>query len=187
VRAKNICGVSSEYCKTLTIPAVNFGCPTCFAHLLPPREILVEQTPNATTYRLKVAKSPYSQSYEWSLDEEYWHDVSNTELNAYNYFGPFDPGLDSFMVFVRAKNQDTLNTVFSQKVTIPGEPPLPKPIQNSYPVAISDDLPSAQERGNASEQMPFAFESYTIYNMMGQMVSSDDWVNFSLISLRQEL
>jgi beta-glucanase (GH16 family) len=187
VRARNVCGFSSWFCQTLTVPPIEDPCSPCPKALLPPREVIMEQIPGSTSYRMKVAKSPYSQSYEWSLDEEYWHDVANTEVSLFNYFSPFEPGLDSFMVFVRARNQDTLSTIFSQKVATPGEPPLPKPVANTYPVVNFEQPSEIQERGEIFEQPADSFDSYVLYNMMGQVVRNNNWADFSLVTLRQEL
>jgi hypothetical protein len=101
-----------------------------------------------------VAKSPYSQSYDWSLDQEYWHNVANAGSDPFNYYSPFGPGLDSFEVFVRARNQDTASTIFSQKVATPGEPPLPKSAANTYPVVNLNQPSEIQEREMRSSSHP---------------------------------
>lgn len=188
VRAKNACGVSSSLCQTITIPAKDAGCMGCHYQLLPPREVLVEQASGQESYRLKVLKSPYSQSYEWSFEQDHWWDVHNTEGSSFNYFGALEPGLDSFLIYVRGKNQDTLTSVYAQMVATPAYPPMLNPkINVDYPMATSSQPSSTLERNEDLEQASVFYDSYVIYNIVGQIIRSGDWNEFTFSNLRQEL
>ena len=186
-RAKGACGVSSWHCQTLTIPAIEDPCSPCPRALLPPHEVLVEQIPNAEAYRLKVSKSPYSQSYEWSFDETLWHNIANIENDSFNYFGAFEPNLDSFLIFVRGKNQDTLSSVYSQMVATPDTNSLSRFTSTNEPISALGENFSFRESGvNLSPKFE-SDESFMVFNTIGQMVWHGKWDSSSFYELRENL
>lgn len=189
VRAKNACGTSPTICQTLVIPAKETPCPGCLNLLLPPREIsAVPSTLNPLEYQLRVVKSPYSQSYEWSFDREQWNNVSNANGTLFNDFGPVESGLDSFTVHVRAKNADTVSTIYSQKVSTINIQPLIKPITTEAPDTIQDkDLAPGTGKQEPDAKLsvnPDAEIICLVYNMMGQVVFNG---TTSVGRLKQEL
>lgn len=191
VRAKNACGVSPAYCQTITIPAKETPCPGCLNSLVPPREIIaVQSTTNPQEYQLRVAKSPYSLSYDWSFDRQEWNNVDNTNGTLFNFFGPVEAGLDSFMVHVRAKNADTESGIYSQKVSTMNILPRKKQdetgidsvyVQHQAQTSVPTDenAPVTDEISSRDTEAPCF-----VYNMLGQLVFQG---NTSIRRLQQEL
>lgn len=166
VRAKNACGVSPTYCQTVVIPTPNAPCDGCFWALLAPKEIITELMPNSTQYRLKVEKSQFSKSYEWSFDANKWFEINNQNDQEYNYLEHIEMVSDSFMMYVRAKNMDTLSAIYSQMILldIPTTDSYTGEMPNSE-VAISVPAVSIDDFNNQHKLV-----KYIYYNCLGQTI-----------------
>ncbi len=175
VRALNNYGESPTYCENVYVPSGQcWWCPSGL--LMPPTDVLVERIPSSTNYQLKVQTSAPADSYEWSYDQEYWNTVINptpgSSFYGYNYFGELDPGTPPFLIYVRAKQLDTLSDIYTKLIELP-EPVMPM----STPSRPILDLPVMETDHLAEDTVPFeaaaeSFDPIYIFNVYGQLVKT---------------
>jgi hypothetical protein len=129
-----------------------------------------------------VNKSLYSQSYDWSFDSDYWYNVENTS-SPYNYFGEFPSGTDSFRIYVRGRNVDTLTAIYSQVVSFPQG--LSSGGENKIEETMKDE--TVQERDAENEPKHSNTARHILLNMLGQVVLEGEGSSLDANSIRQRL
>ena len=188
VRALNICGPSPTYCESVLVPSGEcWWCPTGL--LLPPTDVVIERKLDSEKFQLKVQTTAPADSYEWSFDQDYWNPVVNpsagTIFYGYNYFGEFDVGTPPFLIYVRAKQEDTLSDVYAELIEIPESIlPLSAASEPIPDLSIAHNVDLADRAVNLEEKTT-PLESIYIFNVYGQLVKKGTNRENMIIELKE--